>query len=387
MVTRKDIAEQAGVSQSTVSRLLNGDPTLKVKADTRRRIMRTAAELGYRAFTSRSIAVLNVPPQFDELQDAYFQSLQTELRKVAAEQGTTLTFFDSIDSLIAHADDHDGFVATGPTSFQRTDLAHLRDALRYGVFIDTNPAPDWFDSVRPDLSQTMLDALDTLLVDGYTCIGYIGGVGSIMGLHNHTEDIRSLAFSDWSKRLGLPNEQYIYADGPFTVSNGRALAARLLTDHPDDLPNALVIGSDPMAVGVLQAFAEAGVRVPTDIAVVSVDNLPIAQYTAPPLSSYAIDLHELVYAALTTLTDAIARDRHVRRHVLLSTELFAAKVCQANHDSYVRVRTGWSYSQTPPHDEPVHTDTGSSCSECMSQSMLIVTASLSGSSAGSRYRS
>ena len=320
MVTRKDIAEQAGVSQSTVSRLLNGDPTLKVKADTRRRIMRTAAELGYRAFTSRSIAVLNVPPQFDELQDAYFQSLQTELRKVAAEQGTTLTFFDSIDSLIAHADDHDGFVATGPTSFQRTDLAHLRDALRYGVFIDTNPAPDWFDSVRPDLSQTMLDALDTLLVDGYTCIGYIGGVGSIMGLHNHTEDIRSLAFSDWSKRLGLPNEQYIYADGPFTVSNGRALAARL-TDHPDDLPNALVIGSDPMAVGVLQAFAEAGVRVPTDIAVVSVDNLPIAQYTAPPLSSYAIDLHELVYAALTTLTDAIARDRHVRRHVLLSTEL------------------------------------------------------------------
>ncbi|EHN18719.1 LacI family DNA-binding transcriptional regulator [Bifidobacterium animalis] len=300
MVTRKDIAEQAGVSQSTVSRLLNGDPTLKVKADTRRRIMRTAAELGYRAFTSRSIAVLNVPPQFDELQDAYFQSLQTELRKVAAEQGTTLTFFDSIDSLIAHADDHDGFVATGPTSFQRTDLAHLRDALRYGVFIDTNPAPDWFDSVRPDLSQTMLDALDTLLVDGYTCIGYIGGVGSIMG---------------------LPNEQYIYADGPFTVSNGRALAARLLTDHPDDLPNALVIGSDPMAVGVLQAFAEAGVRVPTDIAVVSVDNLPIAQYTAPPLSSYAIDLHELVYAALTTLTDAIARDRHVRRHVLLSTEL------------------------------------------------------------------
>ena len=44
---------------------------------------------------SRSIAVLNVPPQFDELQDAYFQSLQTELRKVAAEQGTTCLLYTS----------------------------------------------------------------------------------------------------------------------------------------------------------------------------------------------------------------------------------------------------------------------------------------------------
>lgn len=87
-----------------------------------------------------------------------------------------------------------------------------------------------------------------------------------------------------------------------------------------------MVASDPMAVGVLQALAAAGVRVPHDMAVVSVDNLPICQYTAPALSSFDIDRHELVYTALETLTDAIARDRGTRRHILISTKL----VCRAS---------------------------------------------------------
>lgn len=286
MATRKQIAELAGVSQATVSRLLNGDAKLRITAQTRRRIMRAAAQLGYTAFTSRMIAVLNAPPEIDELQDAYFQSLREELRTAAEEQGSTLAFFASIDELIDAADDYDGFIAIGPATFTREQLGQLRRALPYGTFIDTNPAPDWFDSVRHDLSQTMLDALDALQGAGHTRIGFIGGIGAIMGLHNQPEDIRTLAFTDWSRRLHLDNDALIYASGPFTVDNGRALAERMLAQHsPDALPDALVVASDPMAVGVLQALAAASVRVPHDMAVVSVDNLPICQYTAPALLS------------------------------------------------------------------------------------------------------
>lgn len=327
MATRKQIAELAGVSQATVSRLLNGDAKLRITAQTRRRIMRAAAQLGYTAFTSRMIAVLNAPPEIDELQDAYFQSLREELRTAAEEQGSTLAFFASIDELIDAADDYDGFIAIGPATFTREQLGQLRRALPYGTFIDTNPAPDWFDSVRPDLSQTMLDALDALQGAGHTRIGFIGGIGAIMGLHNQPEDIRMLAFTDWSRRLHLDNDALIYASGPFTVDNGRALAERMLAQHsPDALPDALVVASDPMAVGALQALAAASVRVPHDMAVVSVDNLPICQYTAPALSSFDIDRHELVYTALETLTDAIARDRGTRRHILISTKL----ICRAS---------------------------------------------------------
>ena len=257
MATRKQIAELAGVSQATVSRLLNGDAKLRITAQTRRRIMRAAAQLGYTAFTSRMIAVLNAPPEIDELQDAYFQSLREELRTAAEEQGSTLVFFASIDELIDAADDYDGFIAIGPATFTREQLGQLRRALPYGTFIDTNPAPDWFDSVRPDLSQTMLDALDALQGAGHTRIGFIGGIGAIMGLHNQPEDIRTLAFTDWSRRLHLDNDALIYASGPFTVDNGRALAERILAQHsPDALPDALVVASDPMAVGVLQGFLD-----------------------------------------------------------------------------------------------------------------------------------
>lgn len=141
MATRKQIAELAGVSQATVSRLLNGDAKLRITAQTRRRIMRAAAQLGYTAFTSRMIAVLNAPPEIDELQDAYFQSLREELRTAAEEQGPTLAFFASIDELIDAADDYDGFIAIGPATFTREQLGQLRRALPYGTFIDTNPAP------------------------------------------------------------------------------------------------------------------------------------------------------------------------------------------------------------------------------------------------------
>ncbi|MEE1296293.1 MAG: LacI family DNA-binding transcriptional regulator [Bifidobacterium sp.] len=321
MATRKQIAQMAGVSQGTVSRLLNGDRTLTIKPETRRRIMEAAAALGYTDYSNLSVAVLDVPPADDALQDAYFQALRDTLDACAAELGVSVEFLDDIDALIGAADRFDGFVTVGATTFPADRLERLHERLPNGVWIDTNPAPAWFDSVQPDLAQTMLDAIDALRTAGHTRIGFIGGVGSIMGLHDVHEDPRALAFRNWSERLGLDNASLTYATGPFTMDNGRALAERLLAEHHGELPDGIVVAADPMAVGVLQAFGSAGVRVPDDIAVVSVNDHPVARYTTPPLSSYAIDLREMAFTALQTLMDTVTRRRVVRRHVLLSTDL------------------------------------------------------------------
>ena len=154
-----------------------------------------ARALGYRNVFRPAIAVLDAPPSGEELQDAYF----ADLRKVLAERAESLeldqlTFIRSIHELTERATEFDGFITVGATVFPEADLRALHMVLPHGVCIDTNPAPRLFDSVRPDLSQTMLDALDAMIAAGRSHIAFLGGVGSIMGMHDYPEDIRELSF-------------------------------------------------------------------------------------------------------------------------------------------------------------------------------------------------
>lgn len=323
MAKLKDIAARAGVSQSTVSRLLN-DPSFSVKKETRTRILRACRKLGYGDVLLPSVAVLDVPDSGEELQDAYFDELREVLRTTANDAGISdLVFIHSVDELLARSEEFDGFLTVGPTVIPWSDLLRLHEALPVGVFIDTNPAPHLFDSVQPDLSQTMLDALDCLMASGRTRIAYIGGDGRIMGRYNYREDVRELAFRQWASHLGVDIEGLVYAHGPFTVANGAELANELIADHRSDMPDGLVIAADVLAVGALQALNSAKISIPDDLAVVSVNNQKIAKYTAPPLSSYEINQEELARTALGLLLEELKGVRACRRHVLLTTELVA----------------------------------------------------------------
>ena len=124
-------------------------------------------------------------------------------------------------------------------------------------------------------------------------IGFIGGFGNIMGDHEYPEDPRAFAFRNWTVRLGLDVDGLVFDEGPFTVENGRALGERFVAECGDRLPDALIVAADPIAVGVLQAFAAAGILVPRDMRLVSINNQEIANYTSPTLSSYDINKDEL----------------------------------------------------------------------------------------------
>lgn len=207
----------------------------------------------------------------------------------------------------------------------------LHRVLPYGVFIDINPAPGLFDSVQPDLSQTILDALDMLVSSGKRRIGYIGGTGFTMGLYEYPEDGRLTAFRNWTERLGLDAEGLIYAQGAFTVDTGRTLGEEAVNDHRDDMPDAFIVAADSIAVGVLQAFTAAGVLVPRDTSVISINNQAIAQYTSPTLTSYDIDQNELADTAITMLAEAISSRRTLHHHTFISTTLVV-------RDSFVPAR-------------------------------------------------
>ncbi len=111
------------------------------------------------------------------------------------------------------------------------------------------------------------------------------------------------------------------AEGPFTVENGRELGKRYVHELQGNLPDAIIVAADPIAVGVLQAFATEGVLVPRDVRMVSINNQEIAEYTSPALSSYDINKDELAKAAVFMLSEALSTRRKVRHHMLVSTSL------------------------------------------------------------------
>lgn len=326
MVTIKEIAKQSGFSQATVSRLLNGDPTLSIREETRRKIIEVSEELGYtmqsRTITvPRDIAILDIVDAGDHVYDDYFNELRDVVTQCATEQHMNYTFYTDIEALIRDGARYDGFIAVGAEAIPYRDMERLHKALPYGVFLDINPAPNLFDSVQPDLSQTMLDALDECVRAGAKRVGYIGGYGHIMGSHDYPDDVRHVAFHNWAPRLGLDTEGLSYIDGVFNVESGRKIGERIVAEHRDDLPDVFICAADALTVGVLQVFNAAGIVVPRDVRIISVNNQPISQYTSPPLTTYHIDQQELARTGIFTLAEAITTKRDVRHHVLLSTRV------------------------------------------------------------------
>ena len=295
MATIREIAKRVGFSQATVSRVLKDDPTFSVKDSTREKILNASLEMGYknvpqyqRITIPQDVAILdNVVPD-KGLQDAYFDELREVLVKHAEEQRMNVTMHEDVDSLIADADKYAGFISIGPSPLNHKTLHRLHKKLPHGVFIDI-----------------------------------IGGLGNIMGKHEYPEDIRTFAFRNWALRLGLDAQGLVYADGPFTVENGRLQGRQLVQDHADDLPDAVIVAADPLAVGVLQAFATENVMVPRDIKVISINNQEIAKYTSPALSSYDISQDELAKAAVLMLAEALTADRKISQHMRISTSLVA----------------------------------------------------------------
>lgn len=328
MATIKEIAQRTGFSQATVSRLLNGDPTLSVREGTRRKIIQASEDLGYSMQTKRivvphKVALLDNEESEEALRDSYYTDLRSALERNAEQQRMEMTVFHDLDDMIARSSKFDGFMAIGADRISEKDLGRLHEAMPYGVFIDVNPVPNLFDSVQPDLQQTIHDAVAACAAKGMKRVGFIGGKGCLMNFYEVDEENRATYFRRETRRFGIQSDGLVYSDGLFTVSNGRALGERFVHDHNGVLPDAVIVAADVIAVGVLQAFNAVGVLVPRDISVISINNQTISQLTSPPLSTFSIDQNELARVATLALGDAISGKRTIRQHAYLSTSLVA----------------------------------------------------------------
>ncbi|WP_066320906.1 LacI family DNA-binding transcriptional regulator [Bacillus sp. FJAT-29814] len=323
MATIKDIAKKAGVSIATVSRVLNYDATLSVSDETKKRIFEVAEELDYKKKAGvrkpeiGKIALFQWHTEKEELEDLYYMSIRLGVENRCRHHGIQVVKYyqNSIEEM--KQDDIQGLIAIG--KFSANQVSELTSVSENIVFVDFSPDEDTFDCIVADFERAAVKVLEYFLKKGHTQIGYIGGREVFKDQTSAIEDPRERAFKRFLKEQDLLNEAFMYT-GAFSVESGYALMKEVVQDHGDSLPTAILAGNDSLAIGALRALHEEGISVPEQINIIGVNDISVAKYVFPPLSTVKVFTEIMGETGVDTLLERI-EGRKTAKKTSIATEL------------------------------------------------------------------
>lgn len=319
MATIKDIAEKAGVSPATVSRVLNYDPDLSVGQDTKQKIFEVAEALNYTKHKQKkhAQAALRLVQWYDseeELQDLYYLAIRLGIEKRAEELGIRLVkenLHELSDEAVA------GTIALGKFDQKQSKLLKkLTGAL---LFVDSNDTIRNQNCLVVDFKQSVELVIDHFIRESHEKIGILSGIEYTKESHHEIPDPRFYVFKDHLMRLKLYQEKYHFS-GAFTVAGGYQATKNFLATT-DDLPSALFASSDALAIGAMRAIQEFGLRIPEDISVIGFNDMSVAKYVSPALSTIRVYTEWMGELAVNTILELTKEEAPVTRKITLATEL------------------------------------------------------------------
>lgn len=284
----EDVAEAAGVSIKTVSRVLNQEPN--VREETRARVKDAVTRLDYRpSHSARSLAgqrAYVVTFAYDNPSLNYLMEIQAGVLEACRSRHYNLLLapltyadpgsIDEIDGLLAHFGS-DGLVLIPPLTDDVRLLDYLqRRGMPYASIVPRNPGCRI--GVTIDDRAAVCELIAHLIMLGHRRIAHITGHRDHGGSH-----LRLLGYREAMRKAGLPVRRNWVASGAFTFESGLDAARTLLALAPR--PTAIFAANDDMAAGVLRAAAEAGLSVPQDLSVCGFDDVPIARHVTPSLTT------------------------------------------------------------------------------------------------------
>lgn len=316
VVTMRDVARATGVSQSTVSRVLSGaSTTVPIAEQTRERVLSSARELGYRpnplARGLRGMRTMLLGVIVRDITDPFFASAIEAASIEASRRGYNIVLGHAhgrADEAIAlwrvlEARHCDAIILLGDMSDQPRLIEDLRGAHVPVVALWQGSVTDSIPSVGVDNRAGITAVLDHLVGLGHRRIGFVAGrrLGDIL----ERED----AYVDYVTRIsGPPPDGYRQYAQNDPTGGGDALAAMLDLPEP---PSAVIASTDVLAIGVLHEAHERGIRVPEDLSVTGFDDIPLAAFTVPSLTSVRMPVREMMAAAVRMVIDEDA-GQHVR---------------------------------------------------------------------------
>ncbi|HEX4494276.1 MAG TPA: LacI family DNA-binding transcriptional regulator [Thermoanaerobaculia bacterium] len=329
----KEVALKAGVSIATVSRVLNS--TGPVATETRRRILEAIEGLRYVPHGAARSLITNQTDTIGVLlPDLYGEFFSEVIRGIdAAARGrgfhVLISGFHSdraeIEAVLrAMRGRVDGLIVLSPDVDAQSLSRNLPDTLPVvllNTHVDGRLAGAPFDAINLDNHGGAFAMVRHLAGLGHQRIALIRGPEE-----NADARERLRGYRDALRALGMVPSDGLELSGDFSEESGTAAGRRLLTLKPR--PTAVFAANDSMAIGCLFALREAGVGVPEEVALAGFDDIPIARYITPSLSSVHVPIAELGTRAMERLLHAVeSKNGHERRQETVATTLVVRDSC------------------------------------------------------------
>lgn len=335
MANIRDVARLAGVSITTVSRVMNYDLSYRTTEETRQKVWKAAGELNYMlperphikptnsssGSMPRIGCVVNCTP--DHYLDPFYVAAEQGMQAYLTEQGYSLyrSFGDMNASFEELRKDVLSASLDALICFNQYDasfMRELRDTVPVLVQVADTYRQNGCDLISYNHEEAVKLALDHLVERGHTKIAYIGSL-LIPRSPIFEEDPRVRSFRSNMLRLNLPIRPEWMLDCHWTRTICREKTLELL--NGPERPTAILTGSDHMAAIVLNTLYEQRVRVPDEMAVASICDLEFARYTTPPLTSVYVPSMEMGRFAAETLLKRLAGDQSPKKITLFPVSL------------------------------------------------------------------
>lgn len=342
MATIRDVARASRVSVATVSRVFNESP--RVSEDTRLRVVKAATRLGYwpngtarSLITSRTHALGVLLP---DLHGEFFSEVIRGIDSAARQRRLHLL----VSSYGAASDD---LLAALRTVRGRVDgLIVMAPDVGMSVALQLRSGGGPTVLLNPENDVPGRDSISIANVDGaHAMVGHLLGLGhrriaTVTGPEKNIDARQRLegyrtALADG----GLEPSPELEAAGQFTERSGYEAALELLKRRPR--PTAIFAANDHMAVGVLGALQDSQVRAPEDVAVVGFDDIPMARYLTPPLTTVHVDMTRLGRRAVEMLLEPAEDGEKQGRREVLSTTLVVRSSCGSKPPRQPGTRERW----------------------------------------------
>ena len=333
MATIREVAKKAGVSITTVSRILNNDDSFNVSKITKEKVLKVIKQLNYERkknknrISQSNISVIKCFDEKIENEDPYFVSLKINLENILKKKVSKVNFFDleEIEKLIKYNEISnfsltDAVIFIGETSKEK--LKFFKSLNENIICVDVYDTDNITDYIKFDMRNSVEIVLNYIFKLNHKKIGLLVGRNKVV---KNLVDFREKYFKEIMVKNGLYREEYLQI-GDFSMESGYIMMKEIL--KLEDRPTAVFCGNDSIAMGAYKAIRENKLKIPEDISIIGFNDLKLSQYSIPPLTTIKIDTKLIAQETVNSLIELLEGKRDYHKKVFLPIELIERESCQ-----------------------------------------------------------